>query len=173
MMVRTIFNLLGPLTNPAGAERQLLGVYDAAWVVPLANVLKELGSKHVMVVHSEDGLDEVSISATTRVAELNNGVITEYEIAPEHFGLERSDLDGLKVSDSKESLVLVRASLDGSHKGASDIVALNAGAAIYVSGTVDNLKSGVDMASEAISSGRAADKMKEFVDFTTQLTEAG
>jgi anthranilate phosphoribosyltransferase len=173
MTVRTIFNLLGPLTNPARAERQLLGVYDAAWVVPVANVLKALGSRHVMVVHSEDGLDEVSISATTRVAELKGGVITEYEIAPEDFGFVRSDLDGLKVSNSKESLVLVQASLDGSHKGASDIVALNAGAAIYVSGAADSLKSGIESARDSIDSGRAADKMKEFVDFTTQLAEVG
>lgn len=173
MTVRTIFNLLGPLTNPARAERQLLGVYDAAWVVPVANVLKELGSKHVMVVHSADGLDEVSISAITRVAELKNGAISEYEIAPEDFGLSRFDLDELKVSNSKESLVLVEASLDGSHKGASAIVALNAGAAIYVSGTADSLKSGVEMAREVIGSGRAAEKMQEFVDFTSRLEETG
>ena len=173
MTVRTIFNLLGPLTNPARAERQLLGVYDAAWVVPVANVLKALGSRHVMVVHSDDGLDEVSISATTRVAELKDGVITEYEIAPEDFGLVRSDLNELRVGNSEESLVLVQASLDGSHKGATDIVTLNAGAAIYVSGAVDSLKSGIESARDAIDSGRAADKMKEFVDFTTQLTEAG
>lgn len=173
MTVRTIFNLLGPLTNPARAERQLVGVYDAAWVVPIANVLKELGSKHVMVVHSADGLDELSISANTRVAELNNGVISEYELAPEDFGFSRFDLDELKVSSSEESLVLVKASLDGSHKGATGIVALNAGAAIYVSGVADSLDSGVEMASEAIGSGQAAEKMNEFVDFTTQLAEAG
>ena len=169
MAVRTIFNLLGPLTNPARAQRQLLGVYDAAWVVPVARVLRDLGSQHVMVVHSEDGLDEVSISAKTRVAELRGEVITEYEIVPEDFGLSRFDLNELKVGDSRESLVLVKASLDGSHQGASGIVALNAGAAIYVSGVADDLESGVEMAREAIGSGRAVDKMQEFVEFTRRL----
>lgn len=173
MAVRTIFNLLGPLTNPAGAQRQLLGVYDAAWVVPVARVLRDLGSQHVMVVHSEDGLDEVSISAKTRVAELRGEVISEYEIAPEDFGLSRFDLNELKVADSGESLVLVKASLDGSHQGASGIVALNAGAAIYVSGVADDLESGVEMAKEAIGSGRAADKMQEFVEFTRRLEATG
>jgi len=173
MTVRTIFNMLGPLTNPARAERQLLGVYDAALVTPIANVLKELGSTHVMIVHSEDGLDEISISAGTKVAELKDGIISEYEIAPEDFGVSRISLDTLRINDSNESLELVRGALSGSHKGASDIVILNAGAAIYVSGISQSLETGVDKAREIVDSGLAEEVLKRFIDFTSQLSEAG
>ena len=169
MVVRTIFNMLGPLTNPAKAKRQLLGVYDESLLLPIANVLRELGSKHVMVVHSDDGLDEISISAYTRVAELNKGVISEYELSPETFGFSRFPLDQLKVENSEQSLQLVMSSLDGSHKGAANIVALNAGAAIYVSGLSDSLDSGVQRAVEVVESGLALKKMREFVDFTNKL----
>ena len=173
MTVRTIFNMFGPLTNPARAERQLLGVYAAALVVPIANVLKELGSRHVMIVHSEDGLDEISTSAGTKVAELKDGVISEYEIAPEDFGIARISLDTLRINDSNESLVLVRGALSGSHKGASDIVILNAGAAIYVSGISQSLEAGIDKAREIVDSGLAEETLKKFVDFTSQLLESG
>lgn len=169
MVVRTVFNLLGPLTNPAGARRQLLGVYDRKWVRPIAEVLQKLGSEHVLVVHSEDGLDEISIAAETHVAELKNGEVTEYAITPEQFGLARSDLAGLVVGDVSESRQLVSAALDGSHGAASDIVCLNAGAAIYVAGLCDQLKAGVEMAQDAIGSGLAREKLKEFVDFTQQM----
>ena len=168
MTVRTIFNMLGPLTNPAGAERQLLGVYDAALVAPIAAVLKELGSRHVMVIHSEDGLDEISTSAGTKVAELKDGVISEYDIAPEDFGISRISLDRLRINDINESLDLVRGALNGSHKGASDIVILNAGAAIYVSGIAKDLESGVDKARDAVNSGLAEKVFKSFIDFTSQ-----
>lgn len=172
MTVRTIFNMLGPLTNPAGAQRQLLGVYDVALVVSIAAVLKELGSRHVMVIHSEDGLDEISTSATTKVAELKDGVISEYVIAPEDFGVPRISLDTLRIDTVSDSLELVRGALDGSHEGASNIVILNAGAAIYVSGIAKSLEAGVDTAREVISAGLAEKVFRRFIDFTSQLAEA-
>lgn len=173
MIVRTIFNLLGPLTNPAGAERQLLGVYDKRWVQPIAEVLQSLGSKHVMVVHSDDGLDEISIAAPTAVAELKNGEIREYQIEPEQFGCRRQSIDSLRVENAEESLVLVKQALDGSNVAATDFVILNAGAAIYVSGKANSLENGVEMASDAIGSGLAMEKMKDFADFTQQVSDNG
>jgi anthranilate phosphoribosyltransferase len=169
MVTRTIFNMLGPLTNPAGARRQLLGVYDKKLVRPVAEVLLSLGSEHVMVVHSHDGLDEISIAAETYVAELKDGLVEEYVISPEDFSIKRSTLDTLKVSNSAESLVLVKAALDGSNEVASDIVALNAGAAIYLSGQAMSLAAGIEMAIDAIGGGLAKEKMSEFVNFTQQL----
>ncbi|MBT5686004.1 MAG: anthranilate phosphoribosyltransferase [Gammaproteobacteria bacterium] len=169
MTVRTVFNVLGPLTNPAGAKRQLMGVYDRALVRPVAEVLQALGSEHVMVVHSADGLDEISIAAETAVAELKEGQIAEYVIAPEDFLLKRGALDELKVDSAAESLVMVKAALKGEIEPASDMVAMNAGAAIYVSGQAIDLVSGVSMAQDAIGSGLATEKLKEFVDFTVQL----
>ena len=169
MSVRTLFNMLGPLTNPAGAKRQLLGVYDSALVKPIAEVLSQLGSEHVMVVHSKDGLDEISLADETMVAELKDGRISEYVISPEQFGLTRQGLDSLRVTDSRESLALVKAALDGSNEAASDIVSLNAGAAIYLSGKALTLQAGIAMAADAIGSGLATEKMKEFVDFTKQI----
>ena len=169
MTVRTVFNMLGPLTNPAGAKRQLLGVYDRALVRPVAEVLRALGSVHVMVVHSADGLDEISIAAETAVAELKSGNIAEYVISPEDFSLGRGSLDSLKVDSATESLGMVKAALSGEFEAAGDMVALNAGAAVYVSGQAIDLVSGVRMAQDAIGSGLATEKMKEFVDFTVQL----
>lgn len=169
LLVRTVFNMLGPLTNPAGARRQLLGVYDAGLVRPIAEVLQKLGSEQVMVVHSEDGLDEISIAAPTRVAELKDGRIEEYTISPEQFGLKAASIDPLRVENSEQSLELVRAALDGSNESASDFVTLNAGAAIYVSGEAMTLAQGMEMAKDAIGSGLAMEKMKDFVDFTSHL----
>jgi anthranilate phosphoribosyltransferase len=173
MIVRTIFNLLGPLTNPAGAERQLLGVYDKRWVRPIAEVLQSLGSKHVMVVHSDDGLDEISIAASTAVAELKDGEIREYQIEPEQFGCTRQSIDSLRVENAEESLVLVKQALDGSNEAAMDFVILNAGAAIYVSGKANSLENGIEMARDAIGSGLAMEKMKDFADFTRQVSDNG
>ena len=172
MVVRTIFNMLGPLTNPARARRQVLGVYDGALVRTAAEVLSQLGSEHVMVVHSEDGLDEISINAPTHVAELKDGEIKEYDLTPEDFGFSKCPLDVLKVENAEQSLELVRAALDGSHDGASDIVALNAGAAIYVSGQALSLEGGVEMAKDAIAAGLATEKMRDFADFTQQIAAA-
>ena len=172
MVVRTIFNMLGPLTNPARAQRQILGVYDGSLVRVAAEVLSQLGSEHVMVVHSEDGLDEISINSPTHVAELKGGKIIEYEVTPEDFGLPRCSLVALQADDAERSLALVEAALSGSHEGASNIVVLNAGAAIYVSGQALTLEAGIEMAKDAISSGLATEKMKEFVDFTKQIASS-
>ena len=170
MIVRTIFNLLGPLTNPAGAKRQLIGVYDPKWTRPVAEVLQALGSEHVLVVHSNDGLDEISISAPTQVAELKDGAISEYEISPDTFGLSMTPLEELVVADSQQSLGKVNEALSGKG-GASDIVAMNAGAAIYVSGQTKSLVAGVEMARDAIGAGLAKERLKDFVEFTQQLVE--
>ena len=169
MVVRTIFNALGPLTNPAGAKRQVLGVYSPHLVRPIADVLVNLGSEHVLVVHSEDGLDEISISAPTYVAELKDGSVEEYQIGPEDFGLTPSPLSELVINDSNESLAMVRRALSSEHAGASNMVALNAGAAIYASGKAHSLKAGVDMAQDAIGSGLAGEKLKDFAAFTRQV----
>ena len=169
MVVRTIFNALGPLTNPAGAKCQVLGVYSPHLVRPIADVLVNLGSEHVLVVHSEDGLDEISISAPTYVAELKDGSVEEYQIRPEDFGLTPSPLSELVINNSNESLAMVRRALSSEHAGASNMVALNAGAAIYASGKTHSLKAGVDMAQDAIGSGLAGEKLKDFAAFTRQV----
>ncbi|MEG3114170.1 anthranilate phosphoribosyltransferase [Salinicola sp. 4072] len=165
MGVRTVFNILGPLTNPAGAPNQLLGVY-APYLVPLvAESLRKLGSRHVLVVHAEDGLDEISVAAPTQVAELRDGEIREYTITPEELGIERQSLDPLKVVTAEDSLKLVKEALVG--KGvAGDIVALNAGAALFASGVADSLKEGVLMAQDAQASKLPLEKLKELSDFT-------
>ena len=171
LATRTLFNLLGPLTNPAGARRQVLGVFSRQWLRPLAEVLKSMGSTHVMVVHAADGLDEISIAAETYVAELKNGEISEYTLQPESFGVARQSISGLTVANSQESLVLVEAALAGKNPAATDIVALNAGAAIYVAGLCSDLGAGVEMARDAIGGGMALEKLKDFVDFTQQLAD--
>ena len=173
MVVRTIFNLLGPLTNPAGAKRQLLGVYDARWVVPIANVLKALGSQHVMVVHSDDGLDEISIAAPTLIAELKHGEISEYRVEPGQFDCKQQPIDSLRVGNANESLKLVHQALQGSNEAAMDMVVLNAGAAIHVAGKTATLGDGVEMARDAIGNGLAMEKLKDFVDFTRQVADNG
>ena len=168
MATRTIFNLLGPLTNPAGAKRQVMGVFAKEWVRPMADVLQQLGSEHVMVVHSHDGLDEISIAAPTYVAELKNGVISEYEIVPEDYGIPRQSIDSLQAEDAAASLVLVKTALAGKGKDnpARDIVALNAGAAIYVAGVADTLAEGIVMAEDVIGGGLATEKLSALASFT-------
>ncbi len=168
MGVRTIFNVLGPLTNPAGAPNQLLGVYDDRWVEPLARVLKQLGSNHVMVVHSEDGLDEISSGAPTNVAELKGGEITTYQIRPEDFGIESGSLDPLKVDNAEQSLAMVRSVFANEAGPARDIIQLNAGAAIYVAGLADSLAEGIAKAGEVIASGAAAQKLDDMVTVSNQ-----
>jgi anthranilate phosphoribosyltransferase len=165
MAVRTVFNLLGPLTNPAGAPNQVLGVFSAEWVEPLAEVLKRLGSRHVMVVHAEDGLDEISIGAPTRVAELKDGTITTYRIAPEDFGMTRAAITALKVDGAAQSLAVIRDVLAGKPGPARDIVALNAGAALYVSGMAADLAAGVRQALTAIDSGAARARLDALAAF--------
>jgi anthranilate phosphoribosyltransferase len=168
MGVRTIFNVLGPLTNPAGAPNQLLGVYSDHWLEPLAQVLKQLGSNHVMVVHSEDGLDEISIGAATNVAELKNGEVTTYQINPEDFGLQTSSLDSLKVGNARESLDVIKSVFANEAGPARDIIQLNAGAAIYVAGLAGTLAEGIAKAGEVIASGAAAQKLDELVHVSNQ-----
>ncbi len=168
--VRTIFNLLGPLTNPASAPNQVLGVYADSWIPVMLEVLKALGSEHVLIVAAEDGLDEISISAATRVGELRNGSIRHYTITPEDFGMARRDgFAMLQIATPQESLALVRAALTGSNEAAADIVTLNAGAAIYAANVVEDLAAGVNRAREIIRSGAALAKLDALAAFTQSL----
>jgi anthranilate phosphoribosyltransferase len=169
MAVRTIFNVLGPLTNPASAPNQVIGVFDSSWVEPLAQVLKRLGSKHVMVVHAEDGMDEISISAKTFVAELKDGEVNTYSIEPEQFGLQKKDVKDLAVDGAEQSLEMIRSVLGDEPGAAKDIVLLNAGAAIYVSGLVESLKEGIEQARKVISSGAANEKLDQLVKYSNSL----
>lgn len=168
--LRTIFNMLGPMTNPAGVKRQVIGVFSAKLCRPMVEVLQRLGSEHVMVVHAADGLDEISLARETHVAELKDGAIREYSIKPEEFGIASQSLIGLTVTSATESLALVQAALDNQHDAiahkASDIIALNAGAAIYVSGIADTLAEGIARAQDILGSGLAGEKMRELAAFT-------
>jgi len=166
--VRTIFNLLGPLTNPAGAKRQVLGVFSDEWLEPIAEVLRALSSQHVLVVHAQDGLDEFSITGPTNVCELRDGDITRYQVIPEDMGLERASLDLIKVSDVQESVAMIRALLAGEAGAAADIVALNAGAAIYVAGISTDLSAGVALAKQKLLDGEAATTLQQLVSFSQQ-----
>jgi anthranilate phosphoribosyltransferase len=164
--VRTLFNALGPLTNPAGVPNQVLGVFSEGLVEPLAHVLQRLGSRHVMVVHSRDGLDEISASDATDVAELKDGEVCCFTIRPEDFGVQRSSLDALRVDGVTESLAMLRAVLEDKPGPARDIVVLNAGAAIYVSGVTDSLAEGTRWADGAIASGEARNRLDRLVVLT-------
>ena len=169
MAVRTIFNLLGPLTNPASAPNQVVGVFSDTWVEPIAEVLKRLNSQHVLVVHSEDGLDEISIAAPTKVAELHNGKISTYTIAPEDFGLSRADLNHIQVNSITESVSMLQGVLDNKATAARDIVILNSGAAIYAAGLSENLEQAIKLAQTVISNGSARNKLAQWIEFTQQL----
>lgn len=171
LATRTLFNLLGPITNPANVPNQLLGVFSRDWVRPIAEVLRDLGSNHVLVVHSADGLDEISIADETYVAELKDGEITEYTISPEQFGMVRSALHDIKVADANESLSVIKSVLSGAEGGASDIVALNAGAAIYAANIASSLEQGVVMAQDILASGTAGEKLNELVQVTQTMKE--
>lgn len=163
MGVRTIFNLLGPLTNPAQSSNQVLGVFDKKWVEPMAHVLKELGSNHVLIVHADDGLDEISIGSATTVTELKNGQISNYTIQPEDFNLTRSDISQLAVDDAQESLAIIKAIFAGKAGAARDIVVLNAGAAIYTADLADSLAEGMKLAQVHIDNGNAQKKLDALV----------
>lgn len=171
--LRTIFNLLGPMTNPAGVQRLLIGVYDSALCRPVAEVLNRLGAEHVMVVHSEDGLDEISAAAATHAAELKGGMVNEFDVCPEDLGLERTSLEGLEVAGADESLDLIRAALSGAPgdraERARRVVALNAGAALYVAGLAESLANGVAIAGQLLESGRPWAKLEALVDYTAGL----
>ena len=172
LAARTIFNLLGPLTNPANALHQVIGVFDPRWLPAFAEVLRQFGSKHVLCVSSADGLDEISIADSTFVTELKDGEINSYEIAPADFGLSTHPLDSLKVATPAESLQLIKAALSGKHAAAADMLAINAGAAIYAGDLCSSLQQGVDMAQDAIGGGLALVKLQELADFTTLLKSA-
>lgn len=164
--VRTVFNVLGPLTNPAGAKRQVMGVFSHDWLETLANVLKNLGSEQVMIVHSEDGMDEISISAATNIAELKDGEIKTYQIEPEQFGMQRADISTLAVENVEESFKVMQAVLDNQGGPTQDIVVLNAGAAIYTAGIEDSLDSGIASARQVIENGSAKTKLNELTKLT-------
>ena len=170
MAVRTIFNILGPLTNPAGAPHQLLGVFSREWQRPMAEVLRRLGSKHVMVVHSEDGLDEISIAAPTHVVELKDGDITEYTIDPAAHNLAHDGLQDLVVDGSEQSLKLISAAFANQTGAPLDMLLLNAGAAIYVADLADSLAAGIAKAREVIANGQAQAKMDQLMTLSKEMS---
>ncbi len=169
MGVRTLFNVLGPLTNPAGVPNLLLGVFSDELLEPMAEVLQRLGAEHVMVVHSRDGLDEISIGDRTEVAELKNGAIRRFSIQPEELGITRQGVEAIRVADATESLAMMRSVLEDHAGPARDIVMLNAGAAIYVAGLADTLSAGVARADRAIAGGEALRRLEQLVVLSQSL----
>ncbi|WP_106767969.1 anthranilate phosphoribosyltransferase [Paenibacillus faecalis] len=168
--VRTVFNMLGPLTNPAGADRQLLGIYDLSKTETIAQVLKELGLKRALVVTSHDGLDEISISAPTRVSELRGGSIRTYDIHPHDLGLQVHPMESILGGDAAENASIIGSVLQGERSPYRDVVLANAGACIYVSGLADSLKEGVSKAAEAIDLGLAQAKLEQLITMTEELS---
>jgi anthranilate phosphoribosyltransferase len=166
--VRTLFNMLGPLTNPAGAPNQVMGVFGKDLTGRLAQVLKELGSRHVLVVHAEEGLDEISLASVTNVAELKDGQVFEYQLQPGQFGLPQVAASELVVNGKEQAVAMLKAALQNRHAGAAAIVALNAGAAIYVAGKASSLQDGVTRAQTAIASGAAMAKLDAYAAFSIQ-----
>ena len=170
MAIRTIFNMLGPMTNPAGVSKQVIGVFSKALCRPMAEVLNRLGSEHVLVVHASDGLDEITLSGETNVAELKDGQVKEYTITPSDFDFEVQSLEGLSVNSASESLNLIKSALGKSQDDAAQkaraIITLNAGAAIYASDLADSLEEGVQRAADAIGSGLALSKLADLANFT-------
>ncbi len=173
--LRTIFNILGPMTNPAGVERMLIGVYDRSLLRPVAEVLGRLGAQHVLVVHAADGLDEISLAGPTFVAEWRDGAVSEWALEPDAHGVETRSLDGLEVDGAEASLALIRSALgpvsarDDAGRKAADIVALNAGAALYVAGVVDALPAGVALARDVIDSGEALARLEALAQLSQSL----
>ena len=170
---KTIFNLLGPLTNPAGAKRQCIGVYDPKWVLPVAETLKNLGTIKAMVFHSKDGLDEISSVDKTFVAELENNKIKEYEIDPKDFDIHHDDLNDLQIDSPSKSLELIKSTLQNTgFKSGEDITSLNSAAVIYVSDLVTSFEKAFEIATDVIKSGSGFDKLKELVTFSNNLNES-
>lgn len=170
MGVRTIFNILGPLTNPASAQNQVLGVFSPQIQRHIAETLKNLGSNHVLVVNSDDGLDEISIAKPTNIVELYEGQISEYRIKPEDFGLTAGNLKELKVDNAEQSLQLIKEAFSGKKGAASDIIALNAGAAIYAADIAASLSQGIELAQDAMLDGSAQIKLEELIKLTNEIT---
>jgi anthranilate phosphoribosyltransferase len=166
--VRTLFNLLGPLTNPAGAKRQVMGVFDRALTGKLAHVLQQLGSEHVLVVHGADGMDEISFSGDTYVAELKGGVVSEYVLNPAQFGMALHKAESIRVQNAEESKAIILDVLSGKTGAARDIVLLNAGAAIYAADVATSLQDGINKAASVIDSGAANNKLEQLVCLSGQ-----
>lgn len=167
--VRTIFNVLGPLTNPAHVNREMMGVFSADLVEPLAHVLGKLGSEHVMVVHSDDGMDEISVGSPTQVAELKNGKVKTYTISPEQFGIPTYTLNEVAVANPEESLAVIRSVFAGKESAAFAITTMNAGAAIYVAGLATSLADGIDRAGQLLRSGEVLSQFDRYVAFTNSF----
>ncbi len=168
--IRTVFNLLGPLTNPASADRQLLGVFDLEKTELMANVLKELGLKRGMVVASRDGLDEISISAPTRITELKNGEVSTFELTPDDLGLRASGIEAIAGGDASTNADIILSVLRGERGAYRDVVLANAGACFYVSERCTTLQEGVKLSAAAIDSGRAYQKLQELIQYTGELS---
>ena len=166
LAVRTIFNVLGPLTNPAGAKRQLVGVFDEAWLEPIAETLAALGAERAMVVHADEGLDEMSTSSPTQVADVVGGKVTRRTITPEDFGLARAKLEDLAVDDPDDSARRIKAVLAGGSGADRDIVILNAAAALAVAGKAETIAGGIPLAEKAIDSGAAAAALEKLVEIS-------
>lgn len=167
--IRTIFNILGPLANPAGANMELMGVYEEALIEPLAHVLANLGVKRALVVYGTDGLDEISMSAPTKVCEVKDGKFSSYEITPEQFGFARCNKDDLTGGSPTENAEITKKILDGEKGPKRDAVLLNAGAAIYLAGKVETIEEGVKQAAEIIDSGKAREQLKKFISYSNQV----
>ncbi|MDO6460594.1 anthranilate phosphoribosyltransferase [Granulosicoccaceae sp. 1_MG-2023] len=163
MAIRTVFNVLGPLTNPAGAPNMLLGVFSDALLETMAEVMKRLGARQVMVVHADDGLDEITVSGKTRCAELKNGEITRFEIDPAQFGLHLHPLESIQVNSPQESLGMIREALQNQPGAALDAVLLNSGAALYTAGLAETLDEGIGRAREVIADGQALGRLEALV----------
>jgi anthranilate phosphoribosyltransferase len=168
LRLRTVFNLLGPLTNPARATCQVVGVYSVELVEKLAEALGMLGARRALVVHGEDGLDEVTITGSTRIGELRNGQVRSYEVTPEEFGLARASLNDISGGDAVQNARLIRAVLSGEKSARRDVVLLNSSAALVAAGSADHLRDGVPMAATSIDSGAALAKLEALVAFTNQ-----
>jgi len=168
MGIRTIFNMLGPLTNPAGANIQVVGVYASPLTELLASVLGELGSTRALVVHGSDGLDEISITAESKITELMNGELRTYSVAPEDFGLERSTLGAIQGGDARQNAGIIRGVLRGEPGPRRDIVLLNAAAAFAASSRASDLKEGIRLSVESIDSGAALAKLEQLIEFTNR-----
>ena len=171
MAARTVFNVLGPLTNPAGVPNLVLGVFSEELLEPLAEVLKNLGAEHVLVVHSRDGLDEISIGDATDVAELKDGKISRYAIGPHDYGLAQTSIDQIKADGPEQSVAIIRDVLAGKAGPARDIVAMNAGAAIYAAGIADTLATGVQKAQQVLDSGEALKRLEQLASLTQSMMD--
>lgn len=169
--VRTFFNLLGPLTNPANASILIVGVYSKKWLRPVAEVLLRLDCQRALVMHSDDGLDEISLRAPTRVVELQHQLITEYVISPQQFGIEQQSIDSLRVTNPAESFAIMKSVLQNNSGPARDIVLLNAGIAIYIAGLAPTMHEGVEKAKDMLASGKALEKLNQLISFTQQMQQ--